>query len=144
MPSGFYIEGRTLYDESFDMTLGSARVNWQRDDVAIAASYIWQAADSAENRAEAVSEWQVDTSVQVTDAWKISFDGRYDLAARQPDRAGLVIEWQNECATVNLSVSRRFTSSTTVNPSTDYGLSFSLNGFSTGRSSVGPAARCTQ
>ena len=144
MPSGFYIEGRTLYDESFDMTLGSARVNWQRDDVAVAASYIWQAADSAENRAEAVSEWQVDTSVQFTDAWKISFDGRYDLAARQPDRAGLGIEWQNECATVNLSVSRRFTSSTTVNPSTDYGLSFSLNGFSTGRSSVGPAARCTQ
>lgn len=139
---GLHIEARSLLDPDFDFTQGTARINWQTADVTLATSYVFQAADPQEARPDSVSEWRLDTAVQVNDAWKITFDGRYDIAAQRPARAGLGLEWRNECVTVDLSVSRRFTSSTTVDPSTDYGLSVSLNGFSAGRSGGGPATGC--
>ena len=142
-PQGIHFEARSLFDDGLEFTRGAARINWQTDDIALAAAYIWQAADPAESRPEAVSEWTLDTAVQVSDAWAVSLDGRYDIDAHSPASAGLGLEWQNECVTVSLSVSRRFTSSTTVAPSTDYGLSVSLNGFSAGRSGGGPATGCT-
>ena len=39
------------------------------------------------------------------------------------------LQWRNECATIDLSLSRRFTSSTSVRPSTDFDLSVELGGF---------------
>ncbi|MEJ6398144.1 LPS-assembly protein LptD [Yoonia sp. 208BN28-4] len=140
---GFFVEARSLFDDDFDITQGTARINWQTADLSLDAAYVFQAADGVENRPDAVSEWRLDTAVQVTDAWRIGFDGRYDIAAGRPARTALELEWQNECVTVSLSVSRRFTSSTTVDPSTDVGLGVSLNGFSAGRSGGGPATGCT-
>ena len=90
-----------------------------------------------------MSEWTFDTSVRLSEAFAISADARYDVANDRPARAGLNIEWRNECVTINASVKRRFTSSGTVEPSTDYGLSASLTGFSAGRSARGPVAGCT-
>jgi LPS-assembly protein len=54
--------------------------------------------------------------------------------------AGVELEWRNECVTVSLSVSRSYASSTTVEPTTDYGLSVALQGFSAnGMPQVTPA-----
>ncbi len=78
-------------------------------------------------------EWPLDTTYRFGDIWSMGLDARYDLGGTAPTRTGLQIGWQNECVTVDFSVSRRFTSSTTLTPSTDFGLSVGLNGFSTGR-----------
>ena len=90
-----------------------------------------------------MSEWSVETGVQLSPAWKVSFDTRYDVVADAPVSAGLGLGWRNECVSVDLSVSRRYTSSTTVEPSTDYGLAVSLSGFSTGGTATGPVTQCT-
>lgn len=142
-PQGISVNARTLFDEDLQITRGAARLGWQTDTVDLNAAYIWNAEDPTEARPEAVSEWTLDTRLQLSDAWAVSVDTRYDIAADQPARAGLGIEWRNECVTVDLSVSRRYTSSTTVNPSTDYGLSVQLNGFSAGRAATGPRAACS-
>lgn len=142
-PKGVYFDGRILVSDALVTTRGAGRLGWRTDRIDLTAAYIWQAPDPTESRPEAVSEWTLDTTLQLTDAFEITADARYDVANDSPARAGFGIAWSNECVTVDLSVSRRFTSSDTVEPSTDYGLSVSLSGFSAGRSSAGPIAGCT-
>ena len=141
LPRGLTLDGRALLDDDGATTLATARVFWNRPDVQLAGGYIWQAADAAIGRPDVVSEYSFDGNVQVTDAWNLSFDTRYDIARDGPVRAGVGLGWQNECVTVSLSVSRRYASSTTLQPTTDYGLSVALQGFSTsGMPRVTPAA----
>lgn len=142
-PTGIYLDGRVLVSDDIETTRGAGRLGWRTDMVDLTAAYIWQAADSTESRPDSVSEWTFDTAVKLNEVFTITADARYDVANDSPARAGFGVEWRNECVTVNLSASRRFTSSTTVEPSTDYGLSVSLGGFSAGRSATGPVAGCT-
>lgn len=140
--TGIRLEGRALFDDSLDVTTGAANVSWSSDDVNLAASYIWEAPDFDLGRTTAAAAWAVSSRLQLEEAWAIELDARYDVDADTPTQAGLGIEWRNECVTVDLSVRRRYTSSTTVAPSTDYGLSVALTGFSTGRSGPGPQHGC--
>ncbi|MFT5650219.1 MAG: LPS-assembly protein [Yoonia sp.] len=139
--SGFEIDGRTLFDDDANITRAATRLGWQNDWVDLNAAYIWQAADATESRPDAVSEWTLDSTIQLAPAWAVNLETRYDVANDQPAFAGAGMQYKNECVTVDLSVSRRYTSSTTVDASTSYGLSVSLNGFSA-KGSAGPAATC--
>ena len=139
--SGFEVDGRTLFDDDASLTRAATRLGWQNGWLDVNAAYIWQAADATESRPNAVSEWTLDSSFQLAPAWAVNFETRYDLANDQPAFAGAGMQYKNECVTVDLSVSRRYTSSTTVDASTSYGLSVSLNGFSA-KGSAGPAAAC--
>lgn len=139
---GLQVEGRALLDDRVNFTIASAKVGWITDDIQVDASYIWEAPDRDLGRFDAAAAWAFSGRVQLEDAWAVEFDTRYDVDADTPTRAGLGIEWRNECVTVDLSVSRRYTTSTTVAPSTDYGLSIELTGFSAGRSTQGPKTRC--
>ncbi len=51
------------------------------------------------------------------------------------------VEFRNECVAVDLSLSRRFTSSTSVTPTTDFALSVELIGFGSGQK-AGPSGQC--
>ncbi len=139
---GLRLEGRALLDQTFDFTNGAAKVAWANDDLTLAASYFWQAPDAALGRTSATAAWTLDTRVQLQDAWAVEVGTSYDVNADTPTRANLGIEWRNECVTVDLSVSRRYTSSTTVTPSTDYGLSIALTGFSAGRAAPKHSTEC--
>ncbi|WP_106744139.1 LPS-assembly protein LptD [Yoonia maritima] len=139
---GFLLDARALFDDSLGITVTDSRIGWKNDRISLAAAYIWQAKDAAEDRTETVSEWTLDAGFIVNDAWSIDLDGRYNVADDSPVRAGIGIGWQNECVNINVSASRRYTSSTTVEPTTTYGLSGSLTGFSAGRSKAGLAAGC--
>lgn len=143
LPRGLTFEGRALLADNGDTTLATARVFWSRADVQLAGGYIWQASDVDSGRPDVVSEYSIDGTVQVTDAWNVSFNTRYDVDTDQPAKAGLGLGWQNECVTVSLSVSRSYASSTTVQPSTDYGLSVSLQGFSANGGGGIPASNCS-
>ena len=119
-----------------------ARLTWANDRLALNAAYVWLPADADEDRDAPVSEWTLASTYQINDHWTISADGRYDIAADTPTRAGFGVGWRNECVTVDLSVSRRYTNNTTVDPATDFGLSVNLNGFSAGRAATQTAATC--
>lgn len=143
-PGGFIIETRTLMDDDAELTRADNRVAWRNDEVSLSASHIWQATDPVESRFDTVSEWTLDADFVLSDAWSMTMDARYDVAADRPVRAGVGFEWRNECVIIDVSASRRYTSSSTVEPTTTFGLSGTLTGFSTGRSRGGPAAACTK
>jgi len=142
MPDGFVFDAKALFDDETEVTRAAGLVAWQNEQISLSAAYIWQASDAEENRPDTLSEWSFDGSFDINEAWSVSADGRYDVAADSPVRAGIGIQWRNECVTIDLSASRRYTSSSTVEPTTTYGLSGSVSGFSAGRSVGGPPARC--
>ncbi|MBI1418290.1 MAG: LPS assembly protein LptD [Limimaricola sp.] len=143
LPRGFALDGRALFDDGFTPGKSEARINWQNSRVDLTGSYVWLPTDPAEARSAPVSEWTFNGDYKINDIWSVNVNGQYDIAARSPTSAGFGIGWQNECVTVELSVSRRYTSSTTVQPATDVGLTVGLNGFSAGRSGQTVRSRCT-
>lgn len=123
------IINRSLFNEDFDWSRNEMRLSWTEDDFQIASSYVWLAADAAEDRPVSTSEIAFNGSYDFSDHWTISGDFRYDFVTEEMQRTGLGLQYQNECATVDLSVSRRFTSSASVDASTEINLSFQLAGF---------------
>jgi LPS-assembly protein len=142
LPGGFQLDGRTLIDDAFDFGRTEGRLDWSNPRLSIGAAYVYLPADVAENRPAAASEWTLDALYRIDDRWEIRADARYDVALGEPARAGFGVGWRNECVTVDLSVARRYTSSTFVEPSTSFGLSVNLNGFSAGRVAGAVAGSC--
>ncbi|WP_377504899.1 LPS-assembly protein LptD [Octadecabacter sp. R77987] len=133
-PNGLAIDGRTIFDDTLNFAKSEARVSWSDDRLDLAASYLWI------DDTTAVSEWTLESAYQINDIWSISADASYDFITNRAARATVGVGWQNECVALDLSVSRRFSSSTTVDPVTDFGLTVELRGFSAGRT-AGQATR---
>ncbi|OYX41857.1 MAG: hypothetical protein B7Z02_14750, partial [Rhodobacterales bacterium 32-67-9] len=92
----------------------------------------WLVADPTEGRAVSSSELNFDAGWDMGQNWRGSLAGRYDFEAARATRARLGLAYLTECATVDLSLSRRFTSSTSVKADTDITLSVILHGFGSG------------
>lgn len=143
LADGLAITGRLVMDDELSLTKGEARVTLNGPKTAIASSMIWAVADPLENRPEPTRELSVDARRKLSPNWTATFSGRYDFEADQGTVAGLGLVFLNECVRFDVSLSRRFTSSTSVNPTTDFGLSLDLVGFGSGVTG-GPARTCRQ
>ncbi|WP_342071193.1 LPS-assembly protein LptD [Yoonia algicola] len=141
-PSGFLFDTRSLWNGVEDPTVVDSRIAWRNDRVTLGANYVWLGPDAEEDRFETISEWTVDAGFVINDAWNLDVNARYDLAEDRPVRTGATLQWRNECVTVDVSASRRFASSSTVEPTTTFGISGSIGSFSTGRATGGLATGC--
>ncbi|MWD26114.1 LPS assembly protein LptD [Aquicoccus sp. SCR17] len=141
--SGLKLLARGLLTESGEPSKAEARAVWINDRLDLSAAYLLLRADPAEDRPDSVSEWSLDGAYRIGRHWTTSANWRYDLVSDRTAKAGLGLEYRNECIEVDFSVSRRYTSSTTLEPSTDFGLTVSLKGFSTGGSAKEVRRTCT-
>lgn len=139
--NGFNLTNRALFDDTFDMTKNELRMGWETDRYGLSSSYIWTIADLTENRPDATSELTFDGNYRISDRWSGRLAGRYDFVTDRTASAGVGLGFVTDCLKVDLSLSRRFTSSTSVTPSTDFGLSVDLVGFGSGRGRA-PARSC--
>jgi LPS-assembly protein len=140
--NGYAIAGRATFDPSFSLSKAEARVTVNRERLAVATSLLWVVADPAfENRPDPTREFAFDAAWKATDQLTAKLSGSYDFEAERGTLAGLGLEYRTDCLAVDVSLSRRFTSSTSVTPTTDFGLSFELIGFGSGES-AGVARRC--
>ena len=128
--NGLSFTARTLVDGSLNFSKTELRGDWHTENASLSGTYLWLDADAAENRMTPVSELWFDGSYGVSDYWTASANLRYDIEGSRAARAGVGLVYQNECVTVDLMLNRRYTSTTSVAPSTDFGFTISLNGFS--------------
>ena len=142
LPIGISFDARSLIDDELNFNKTEARLSWRNDRIDLAAGYVWLPQDPTRERDTVASEWSTDASFQLTPNWSVSAAGRYDISADELARAGFGVGYRNECVTVDLSVSRRYTIIETVEPATEFGLSINLTGFSAGGSNGGPTGRC--
>jgi LPS-assembly protein len=138
---GLLVTGRVLFDDSFEATKSEVRLDVARDRYAVSGSYLWAVADISEDRPDPTSELTLDAQYKLTANWTSKLSGRYDFQADRGTVAGMGFAFRNECLLVDLSLSRRFTSSTSVKPTTSFDLSFDLLGFG-GKAAAGPARVC--
>ncbi|SHG31594.1 LPS-assembly protein LptD [Cognatishimia maritima] len=129
--AGLAFSARTLIDGVDGSNKAEARGGWNNDRLGLEASYIWLDADPDEERVADLSEWNLDGSYRMTRHWTGLANWRYDVASDATAEAGFGVEYRNECVKAKFEVSRRFTSSTTVQPATDYSFTVEILGFST-------------
>ena len=129
--NGLIFTARSLFDDAMDTTKAEARTSWHNDVATLGATYIWLGRDPAENRAATISEWAFDASYRLSKHWTGNANWRYDVAGDDSVRAGIGLTYRNECVDIQISASRRFTSSVFLTPSTDISLTVGLRGFTT-------------
>lgn len=140
--SGISLTNRMVFDSRFKLTKGEMRLALERDAYGISSSYVRLLADPAESRADAVSELTLDGRYDFTPNWAAKVSTRYDFVADRAASAGLNLAFRNECLKLDMALARRFTSSTSIKPTTSFGLSVDLLGFG-GKAKRGPAAACS-
>ncbi|OWY16951.1 hypothetical protein B6V73_08840 [Thioclava sp. JM3] len=137
--NGLTLSNRALFDDNFSVSRDEVRLSRVGTDFDISAGYLWLEKNPAEGRDDNMSELMLDTAWRWGAGWSGTMSTRYDFTAERAARAKLGLRYQTECIAVDLSLSRRFTSSTSVAPETDFGLSVQLVGF--GASDGAPARR---
>lgn len=128
--NGLSVTARSLMDPNGGLDKAAARLGWTNDKLWIDASYFWLGVDPDEDRTTTLSEWALDSRFRMARHWTGLFDWRFDAGSGQTAEAGFGLEYRNECVKVELSLSRRFSTSTTVQSSTSFGLTVALLGFS--------------
>jgi len=141
---GLELTNRALFDDEFGLARDELRLGWRQRHFDLAASYIWIGEDPSENRDEDSAELYLDGGVRLGRNWNGDIEARYDVTAGRLSNTGLGVTYRNECISVDLSLSRRYTSSASVDPSTEFAFEVALNGFGSGyqgrryRNSCGP------
>lgn len=130
--SGLQFTARGLLDDTNEFAKAEARAAFANDRWDVSAGYVLLVADPAEARPNAISEWSLDGAYRVNRHWTLSTEFRYDLVSDSFARAEAGVRYTNECVEVDFSARRKFTSSSNATPSTSFGLTVELKGFSTG------------
>ena len=129
------LTGRTLLGGGFDIGKAELRGSWTGENTRLEGTYLWLSEDEDEDRDESLSEIWFNGGYDITPNWSASASVRYDIASGQTTRSGLGVVYQNECVTLDFRVNRRYTSSSSIEPTTDFGFSISLSGFSVDKGS---------
>ena len=137
---GLSFNSRALLGADLIPTKTELRLDLTRQDYGLSLGLTDLAADPAEEREVDTREIVLASSYDLTPNWTASGNTRYDLAGNSAVSAGAGLVFLNECLKVDLSVSRRFGSSTSISPATDFGLKVELLGFGGGE--TGPTQQC--
>lgn len=137
----FTLTNRALFEDDFSFSRNEMRLAWSAEDYSLGSTYVWLEADPDEGRPLDISEFTIDGDYRFNRHWTLSSDLRYDFVEDRTSRAGIGVSYQNECARFDLSLSRRFTSSINVTPTTDVSLSVQLAGFGATRTGGAGFAR---
>ncbi|OCX66133.1 hypothetical protein BFP70_08480 [Thioclava sp. SK-1] len=143
LQNGLTLSNRTLFDDAFSISREELFLHHSTNRYSMSIGYVWLDSNDAELRPYDASEITLGGSYDWNNGWSGSFGSRYDFTAERMADAAIGVSYQNECVTVDVSLSRSFTSSSSVSPDTDLGVSLQLAGFG---GSSGSAARkvCTQ
>ena len=139
---GLALTGRTIFNESFDVSKAEVRGAWSNERVSLAGSYIWSAEDPAIDLTSPIGEFTFGGGYKIDRFWTANVDWRYDLETGRAATAGGALTYTNECVRVGLTINRSFADSTTIEPSTSFGFTVALRGFSTQSGPATEARSC--
>lgn len=142
LSGGLSLAGRALFASDLHATKAELRGGWSNTRARLSGSYIWIVEDPAEDRTDPISELTLDGAFNLDRHWSATANVRYDLESDEAAYAGIGLTYDNECVSARLSVNRRYTSSTSVEPSTNVGFTVSLRGFSAQNGTESYARTC--
>jgi LPS-assembly protein len=137
------IADRALFDDSLSLRINELRLSYAGDAADLTAAHVWIRSDPLLENDRDVNEISFDAGWRLTERWAARLGGRYDFAASRSAAAALGVSWRTECIEVDVSLSRRFTSSTNVEPQTNVGVEVALLGFGAAGSETVPSRACS-
>ncbi len=143
---GLSVVERALFDPDDGFRRNELTVAYAGPRGALNAAYVYLARDATNRILGAqpeTSELALDARWRFRPNWELSGLWRYDATTSSNIRTGGALTYGNECAEVDLSVSRRYTSSSNVPPATSVGFSVRLAGLGGSRSRDWPERVCT-
>lgn len=139
--TGLALVNRALFNDSFEFSRNELRIGWMRTDLQLSAGHLWIDSDEAEDRSFDTSELTANVGWKITEGWWGNAETRYDFSAERAQKAALDVTYSNECVTLEMGLSRRFTRTDTVKPETSFDLSVRLGGFGAQKDGRGMVAR---
>lgn len=141
---GFRLSNRALISDKLRIRRNETRIAWQNARTDLSAAYVWIRADEIESRDTDLSEFLLDSTVTLGRGWTGGLEMRYDLSAHSAEKIGASLGYANECVSLDLSLSRERSSSSTVSYENNVNLSVRLTGFgsSAGQSAAATPSRC--
>lgn len=129
------LTNRAVFDEAFDVARNELRLALEAGAADFATSYLWLEAEPAENRNQDVHEAVFTAGYEFNRHWIGAVESRWDIFDERVSRTDFDLTYRNECISVDLSLSRRFEDSASIDPTYDFGVEVSLQGFGGGDSS---------
>ncbi len=140
MNSSLGLTARSLFTEDGDVRKLELRSAVKANKTALSLGYLYTRADTDEQRADTISEISLFASQTLSQRWNASVTARYDAQAEALSKSGAELVYRNECLKVDVSLSRSFATSSSVDPNTVFGLSVAFLGF--GGQAAGVAEQC--
>jgi LPS-assembly protein len=128
--NGLAFTARSLFKGDLDFSKVEIRGDYIAKRVALGGTYVFVIKDADENRADNIEEIALYGSYKVDARWRAIADWRFDLEESRAAEVGVGLSYNNECVDVNLEVNRRYTNSSSLEPSTSLGFTIGLRGFS--------------
>ena len=127
---GLTLGARGLLNSDFSFTNAEIRVAWINGNTALSGGYVWLEPDPVVLKTDEISELRVAGRYRIDQNWLTRASARYDVSESEPLHLGLGVTYSNECVQVNMTVNRRFTSTSSIEPSTEFGFTVALTGYS--------------
>ncbi|MEM9012861.1 MAG: LPS assembly protein LptD [Pseudomonadota bacterium] len=143
-PPYFKLTNRALFDETFNFSRNEAIFSLDYAGATLNSSLVLLEEDTAQGAPEDRAELLLQGGYELTPNWAISGFFRQDLVEGSVVRAGGALSYTTDCVGIDVSVSRRFTTSLNVAPSTSAGLNIRVAEFSTGDRRGRPRSRCSK
>ncbi|PZX17506.1 LPS-assembly protein [Palleronia aestuarii] len=128
------VTSRALFDDGFSLSKSEARIAYADSSLSLESGYLWLEEEPRDNRPFDTHEVSLDGALRLSRHWTGTFGTRYDFNQDRSARAALGLEYRSECLIVDLSLSRRFTSTDTLEPTTSVGFGLRLAGIGDTRS----------
>ncbi len=125
----FSLAARGILNGDMNFTKAEVRSTWGNEVVRLSGSYVWLEEDPDEALTDEISEVRVAGRYQINQNWLTRASARYDLSESEPIRLGFGLTYQNECVAVNMNVNRRYTSNSSIEPTTEFGFTIALTGY---------------
>jgi LPS-assembly protein len=144
--TGLRAVDRAAFSPDLDFRRNEFALVWDSPRAGLIANYVYLAEvedDPFLGPDPTTSELSLDARYRVHPNWEVRGLWRYNIERGDNLRAGAGVTYGNECAEFDLSVSRRYTSSDNVPPSTSIGFSLQLAGIGEDGEREWPARVCT-
>ncbi len=142
---GLTLVNRALFGDGFDFRRNEFALAYDGARGAVRAAYVYLAEDESDpvlgNQPE-TSEIALDARYRFLPNWEMRGLWRYDAVSGSNLRAGAGISYGNECAEFDLAISRRYTYSDNLPPSTSVSFGLKLAGLGESGETKWPARVC--
>lgn len=140
-PPYFNLSNQTLFNNNLSFSRNDIQASVNYKDLGLTANYVYLLPDVTANSFIKRHEITLNSNYKLNDNWTIGAAYRRNIASGKDVSRDLTISYGNECILADFSVSRRFTISNNIPPSTEFGFSISLVGFG-GNEQPRPAHGC--